>query len=161
MRQSLSQTDSELLYRYNLAPSKLEETLSNLSDSDLDRRRAEGKWTIREIAHHIIECDLNYFQINRYALANTGLTYFFNDFDPYIWNNNLEHKVRSLQLELQLFKLTREYITDLCKRLPNAMDRVLVHQNGRATVRDAIYHDNQHAYHHIEQILETRRLHNI
>jgi uncharacterized damage-inducible protein DinB len=158
---TLSQADAEIIYRYNLAPKKLEEALLNLSEIDLDKKRAENKWSIREITHHIIECDLNYFQINRYALADTGVKYIFNDFDSHVWNKNLDHVSRPVQLEIQLFKLIREYITYLSQSFPNALDRILIHQNGKVTVRDALNHDIQHAYHHIDQIIETRRIHNI
>jgi len=153
--------DVELIKKYNEAPKKLVEALSGLDDSGLDKKRAKDKWTIREIAHHMIECDLNYFQINRYALADTGEKFIFNEFDPNTWNKNMEHSKRSLQLELQLFTIMREYITYLCNSLPGALDRVLIHQDGTATVRDALKHDNQHAYHHIDQILETKRIHNL
>ncbi|WP_258171167.1 DinB family protein [Paenibacillus sp. R14(2021)] len=157
----LSNEDHELIKRYKIAPMKLEEALSNLSDLELNQKRAEGKWSIREITHHIIECDLNYFHINRFALAGSEQTYIFNDFDPHIWNKNLEHLQRPVQLEIQLFKLIREYISYLCMILPNALDRELVHQDGRATIRDAINHDNLHAYHHIDQIYEIRKIHDI
>ncbi len=128
--------DSELINKYNEAPKKLEEAVFGLNDMELDKKRAEGKWSIREITHHIVECDLNYFQINRYALANTGEKYIFNGFDSHTWNNNMGHQTRPIQAEILLFKMTREYITYLCNSLPDALDRVIVHQNGKATVRD-------------------------
>ncbi|WP_233713504.1 DinB family protein [Lederbergia citri] len=157
----LSSQDTDLINQYNEAPKKLADALSGLSDNELDKKRAEGKWSIREIAHHIIECDLNYFQINRYALADTGAKFIFNEFDPNTWNQNMEHSKRSIQLELQLFTIMREYIAYLCSSLPNGFDRVLIHQDGKATVRDALQHDIQHANHHIEQILETKKIHNL
>ena len=64
-------------------------------------------------------------------------------------------------MEIKLFTILREYISYLCISLPNSLDRVLVHEQGKATVRDALKHDIQHVLHHIEQILETRRLNKI
>ncbi|MFD0717086.1 DinB family protein [Paenibacillus sp. GCM10027626] len=156
-----SADDQELIETYKSAPSELMKTITGLSDSDMDKTRAPGKWSIREIVHHIIDCDMNYFQINRYALADTGATYLFNEFNGNVWNSKMGYKNRSIELEMKLFTMMREYIAYLCTSLPNSLDRVLIHEHGRATVRDALKHDIQHASHHIKQILETRRLHNL
>jgi hypothetical protein len=151
----------ELIDTYKRAPHELTQAIAGLSDFDLDKTRAIDKWSIREIIHHIIDCDMNYFQINRYALADTGAKFLFNDFDSHVWNQTMNYNNRPVSLEVQLFGIMREYIAYLCSSLPNSLDRVLVHEHGKATVRDAIKHDIQHAAHHIEQILETRRVHNM
>jgi len=157
----LNKEDLKVLQRYKDAPKVLMGVLDSLSDEELDLTRGDGKWSIREIVHHIVECDLNYFQINRYALANTGKKYFFNEFDSHVWNYNMDHRKRPINLEVQLFCTVREYISYLCETIPNALDRSLIHQNGEATVRDALNHDITHAYHHIDQINETKRIHKI
>ncbi|WP_227793476.1 DinB family protein [Paenibacillus guangzhouensis] len=156
-----SMEDLELIDTYKRAPLELSQAIAGLCDVELDLTRANGKWSIREIIHHIIDCDMNYFQINRYALADSGAKFLFNAFDSHVWNQTMNYKNRSVSLELKLFGMMREYIAYLCNFLPNSMDRVLVHEFGTATVRDAIKHDIQHAANHIEQILETRRIHNI
>ncbi|GAB6926318.1 hypothetical protein JCM10914A_03010 [Paenibacillus sp. JCM 10914] len=157
----MKEEDLKVVQTYKDAPKVLHEVLDSLSEKDLDLSRGEGKWTIREIVHHIVECDLNYFQINRYALANTGEKYIFNEFDAQVWNQTMNHYQRNVRIELQLFSTIREYISYLCEVIPNSLDRILVHQNGKATVRDALNHDINHSYHHIEQIKETKRIHNI
>ncbi|MFD0616574.1 DinB family protein [Paenibacillus sp. GCM10027629] len=153
--------DIKIIQLYNDAPKVLMEVLNGLGERELDLSRGEGKWTIREIVHHIVECDLNYFQINRYALANTGEKYIFNEFDADVWNQTMNHSQRAIKNEVQLFSILRGYISYLCEVIPDSLDRILVHQNGKATVRDALNHDINHSYHHIEQIKETRRVHNI
>jgi len=158
---NLCDEDQEILNLYNQAPKALTDAIADLGEDELNLSRAHGKWTIREIVHHIIECDLNYFQINRYALANSGAPYVFNEFDPHIWKQSMEHAHRMTKHEVRLFEMLRSYITYLCELLPGSMDRVLVHENGRATVREALQHDINHAYHHIEQIYETRNVHNL
>ncbi|MEH7383725.1 DinB family protein [Bacillus sp. JJ1533] len=153
--------DQELIESYKRAPIELMQAITGLSDSGMDKTRAPGKWSIREIVHHIIDCDMNYFQINRYALADTGATYLFNEFDGDFWSFKMNYKNRSIELEMKLFTMMREYIAYLCTFFPNSLDRVLVREQGKATVRDALIHDIQHVVHHIEQILETRRLNKI
>ena len=157
----MKEEDFKIIQKYKVAPKILMEVLNGLSEKELDLSREDGKWTIREIVHHIVECDLNYFQINRYALANTGEKFIFNEFDARVWNQSMHHNHRNIRIELQLFSTIREYISYLCEIIPDSLDRILVHQNGNATVRDALNHDINHSYHHIEQINETKRLHNI
>jgi len=153
--------DQELIESYKKAPSELMHAITGLSDSEMDKTRAPGKWSIREIVHHIIDCDMNYFQINRYALADTGATYLFNPFDGDFWSSKMNYNNRSIELEMKLFSMMREYIAYMCILFQDSLDRVLVHEHGKITVREALRHDNQHVLHHIEQILETRRLNNI
>jgi len=153
--------DQKLIKTYKDVPKQLAQAIEGLSDSDLDKTRVNGKWSIRETIHHIIDCDMNYFQINRYALADTETKFMFNEFDGNVWSRNLNYNNRPVDLEIKLFGLMREYIAYLCSSIPNSLDRVLVHEQGTARVRDALEHDNQHAFHHIEQIHETRRIHNL
>lgn len=157
----MREDDIKILQKYKEAPKILIELLADLDENKLDLSRAEGKWTIREIVHHIVECDLNYFQINRYALANTGENYVFNTFDAHVWNQSMLHNQRNITIELQLFNTIREYIAYLCEIIPDSFDRILVFQDGKATVRDALNHDINHSYQHIEQIKETIRLHSL
>ncbi|WP_336822679.1 DinB family protein [Sporosarcina sp. USHLN248] len=153
--------DQKLIESYKSAPSELMQAIAGLNESDLNQTRAPGTWSIREIVHHIVDCDMNYVQFNRYALADTGKTYFFNEFNGDSWNFKMDYKNRSIESELKLFTMMREYIAYLCIILNDSLDRVLVHEHGKATVRDALRHDTQHVLHHIEQILETRRINNI
>ena len=158
---ALSHADAAIVNRYKEAPTTLLEAIEGLDEQALDLAREPGKWTIREIVHHIVECDLNYFQINRYALADTGAPFIFNEFDAHLWLKNMKHRQRSIQVEVKLFDSMRNYIAYLCEILPDALDRVLIHQYGQATVRDALNHDIEHANHHIDQICETRSVHGI
>ncbi|AFH63969.1 DinB family protein [Paenibacillus caseinilyticus] len=157
----LNEDDRELIGIYQRAGGELAQAIEGLSGRELDRTREPGKWSIREIVHHIVDCDMNYFQINRYALADTGETYFFPVFDAGVWNRTMQHAMRSVEREVKLFGAMRDYIAYLCTVLPGAMDRTLVHEHGRAQVRDAIRHDIAHAAHHIRQIRETRSVHRL
>lgn len=151
--------DLELIKEYSFAPEELAKVVSGLSDSELDKCRAPGKWTIRQIVHHIVDCEMNYFQYDRYALANTDSKFVFPDFDPNRWAENMEYQRRPIQLELRFFTLIREYITYLCHTLPDSLDRTLKHESGEFTVRQALEHDIAHARHHMKQIMETREVH--
>lgn len=153
--------DLELLHQYSALPNLLVETVSGLSGDDLDRCRAPGKWSIRQIVHHIVDCEMNYFQYDRYALANTEAKFHFPDFNADTWADHMEYGSRPIELELRFFALIREYIAYLCRTLPDALDRTLKHAEGAFTVRQALQHDNAHARHHIDQIVETKNVHRL
>lgn len=154
-------TDHQLINMYSSIPNRLNEALAGLSENQLDLSRDSGKWSIRQIAHHIVDCEMNFFQYDRYALADTDRKFIFPNFNPDIWAENMHYTSRPIQLELRFFSLIREYITYLCHALPNSLDRRLHHENGDFTVRQALDHDNAHALHHINQIIETRKVHGI
>ena len=153
--------DLEILTNYNSAPNLLIEVLSGLSESELDLCRAPGKWSIRQIVHHIVDCEMNYFQYDRYALSNTDRIFQFPDFNPDTWAKNMDYSSRPIHLELRFFALIREYITYLCRTLPNSLDRTLKHEGGEFTVRQALLHDIAHAKHHMNQIMETKKVHQL
>lgn len=128
-----NEKDLELINRYSSAPDLLIEALSGLSESELDLCRALGKWSIRQIVHHIVDCEMNYFQYDRYALSSTDTIFHFPDFNPNTWAVNLDYSSRPIQLELRFFTLIREYITYLCRTLPDSLDRTLKHEEGEFT----------------------------
>ncbi|MFC5650708.1 DinB family protein [Paenibacillus solisilvae] len=156
MNNVLKETDHELMMDYSSFPSLLQETLAGLTDSELDLCRAPGKWSIRQIIHHIVDCEMNYFQYDRYALSNTDSNFPFPAFNADTWAENMAYGSRPIELELRFFSLIREYITHLCHSLPDALDRTLKHEDGEFTVRQALEHDIAHARHHRNQIIETR-----
>lgn len=135
--------------------------MAGLSDLDLDKCREEGKWSIRQLVHHIVDCDLNYLQLNRYALAQTGEIFTSGEFNPDVWAKMMDYNSRPIHMELKMFAFIREYITYLCSSLFNSLDREIRLEHGQFNVRDALIHDTRHAQHHIDQITETRQFHGI
>ncbi|MFD2611586.1 DinB family protein [Paenibacillus gansuensis] len=159
MNGTYKSSDIELVKRYSSMPNVLIGALTGLSDDQLDLSRSAGKWSIRQIVHHIVDCELNYLQYDRYALSNTDRMFIFPDFSGDTWNMHMQYSNRPIELEIRFFSLIREYITHLCDILPESLDRTLKHEDGEFTVRQALEHDNAHAQHHIDQIIETRKIH--
>ncbi|WP_409343356.1 DinB family protein [Paenibacillus sp. MBLB4367] len=158
----MSDSDRALLNQYSEQSKQLVNAVSGLSAEQLDFCRSPGKWSIRQLVHHIVDCELNYFQTHRIALSNTGHRFIFDGgFDPDIWADSMKYSQRSIELELRLFELIREYIVYLYQTLSAPLDRVVSMENGSVVVRDEMNWDVSHADHHINQILETRRVHNI
>src|SRR5690606_3343371 len=47
-----------LIARYKEGYAKVEEALAGVTDSELDTRPAPGKWTAREIVHHLADSEM-------------------------------------------------------------------------------------------------------
>ncbi|QHW33689.1 DinB family protein [Paenibacillus rhizovicinus] len=158
----LLEADRVLLNQYRNQPKHLLDAITGLTSEQLDLCRAPGKWTIRQLLHHIVDCELNYFQKHRVAFSNTGHKFIFDDgFDPDIWADSMKYSERPIYVELKLFELVREYIVYLYETLSVPLDRVVTIGNEQVIIRDEVIWDLSHANHHIDQILETRSVHSL
>ena len=122
---SLQNLEQEnLMPTYEKGAEQLDVALEGLSESQLDLARAQGKWTIREIVHHIRDAEDVWQTIIKAALGNTGCTF---DISWYIPDNKcavqLDYANRPIHCAVELFKAARRYIADLVKHLPNTMER--------------------------------------
>ncbi len=86
----------------------------NLQKKDLDKRRAEGKWTIRQIIHHIADAETLWNFAIKAALGNPGCTF---DFSWYIhdnkWAGPLFYHSRGIGPATALFRESRKEIVEL------------------------------------------------
>jgi len=53
----LKLTSEEILAQYEAGIEELGKALAGLGESHFNCRRAEGKWSIRQIVHHIVDCE--------------------------------------------------------------------------------------------------------
>jgi len=63
-----------LINRLRVLPLDLEETVSGLSDEQLDTPYGDGKWTIRELVHHLAESHMNGFARFKWLLTEDNTT---------------------------------------------------------------------------------------
>ncbi|GIN61165.1 hypothetical protein J27TS8_11580 [Robertmurraya siralis] len=150
----------ELLEFYELAPIRLKKALEGLNERDLDLVRAPGKWSIRQTVLHMVDSDASSLAMVKFALAEPGRIFNANGYNPDTWVEGLDYQHRTIGAEVALFIAIRKHISGLLRHLPNAMDRTIQISSGPVvTVRERIRLLMSHALGHIEQILETRRIH--
>lgn len=158
-----------LMETYETGPEQLDAVMEGLSESQLDLSRAEGKWTIREIVHHIVDAEDIWETVIKAALGNTGCTF---DISWYIPDNKcavpLDYANRPIDEAVALFKTLRRFIADMVKHLPDALERnaVITSKNDKFpeinfNVREMLSWQIQHLEIHIDQIHETREVHGI
>jgi len=64
-------------------PGRLEELLDKVGDARLDRPYGPGKWTVRQVVHHLAESHMNGFARLKWALAEDNPT--LKPYDQDIW----------------------------------------------------------------------------
>ncbi|GAB6876830.1 DinB family protein [Thermaerobacter litoralis] len=155
-------TDEELLVIYTSAPDRLSQALAGLTGDQLDLARAPGKWTIRQIVHHIADSDASSLIRILMCLAEPGRPYNNNPYDQDIWVERLDHAHRPIEPSLALIASIRHHVAALVRHRPEALDGAVEPTLGAPmTARELIAMLASHALHHIAQIAETRRVHGL
>ncbi|MEX1063304.1 MAG: DinB family protein, partial [Balneolaceae bacterium] len=76
-----------------------------LSEDELSRTYASGKWNIRFILHHLADTETILFDRIRRIISKPRQVIW--DFDQDAWANSLNYEKRPLQLSSKLFTSTR------------------------------------------------------
>lgn len=151
-------SDQEVLALYRGGPARLEAAVAGLDEAGLNQPWAPGKWSIRQIVHHIVDSDLGTFRVIQVALALPGHEVQSTTWDPDTWMAGLQADRRPVEPAVALFRSAREWVLDALAHLPDALDRWVTWPSGyRADVRTLLRQVGGHATHHILQIEETRR----
>jgi hypothetical protein len=156
------------LARYAGGVNQLDEVLAGLSQSGFDLSRDQGKWTIRQIVHHIVDAEDIWKICIKAALGNPGCTV---DMNWYIIDNKcaepLDYAHRPITDGVELFRAARRHIVELVNHLLGAWDQSFTttwsdSPEGKTfKVGDVIGFQNLHLGRHIKQIRETRKKHGV
>jgi hypothetical protein len=156
------QTMEEILAQYAAGPDELERALDGLEESDLEAVREPGKWTIRQLVHHIVDGDDIWQACLKAAVGNPGCVYHLDWYDQEAWVDRLDYAGREISSALDLFRANRQYTAGLLHHLPDAWGRHVIVTWGhvpdgrRLTVGNMICTQTIHVPWHIDQIRATR-----
>ena len=141
--------------------------LEGLAEADLDLVRAPGKWSIRQIVHHLAETDSMFLMAFESALAQPGSTFIRNPYDQDHWVEELVYHRRAIEPSLALIKATRQHLTQLFQSIPDHWDRYVLmkfaswdSEGDKVTVGELLDSLNWHLAEHCAEMQETRRIHN-
>lgn len=154
----------EALKEFAQGPDKLEATLADLSEADLDRHCAQGGWAIREIVHHLADADtMQATYILKMALLNSGTTF---DISWHPGNRamseTLNYAGRPIGPSLALFRANREHIVQMVSSLPPTWDRYVVfklspEEEAKITIGEWIEGLARHLQEHVSEIDKIRQ----
>ena len=156
----------EALGTYRRAPDELDSAVAGLSDSDLDRTRAPGEWTTRQIVHHLADGEAHWLTPIKMALLESGSSYHHNTWHQEASPMALGYSTRAVSASLALFRAQRGHVLQLLVELPGAWERTVEFnwtdsgdESKRQTVSvaDVVNMQIRHAAEHIAEIRENRR----
>jgi len=153
--EELPVTDEQILELYHTGPARLAAVCERLGEAGLDVPRAPGKWTARQIVHHIVDSDAETFHVLRIALALPGTRIATTVWDSDAWMRGLLCHRRAVEPALALFAASRAWVLEALSHLPDALDRTVTWPSGyTASVRVLLRQQGGHAIHHILQLEE-------
>ncbi len=145
----------ELIDRYKEGYAVVAEAVANASDEELDRRPAPGRWSAREIVHHLGDSEMTAAIRLRLLLAEDRPTIAGYDQDKFA---RRLHYDRPIAKSLEAFKGARDTTAELLECLtPEEWKREGVHTElGRYGVERWLEVYAEHAHKHAGQILVAR-----
>ncbi len=157
-------TTEEILRQYAAGPDRLERALRGLSEPDLDMALEEGKWTIRQLIHHVVDADALAKTMVIAALGNSGCTYDQRWYDTRnTFAETLDYANRPVAAAITVLRANRDHLNQLLRHLPDALDRSVIvkwekePEGKEVTVSYLVRGQTWHAQHHTDQIRQIRR----
>jgi|SRR5215203_2484762 len=131
------------------------DALHNADDEELDARAAPGRWSAREIVHHLADSEMTAAVRVRLLLAADRPTIHAYDQDEF---SRRLHYDRPHQSSLEAFRYARECTAQLLERLTEAdWLREGTHtEAGSFGVEKWLTIYSEHAHRHARQIVEAR-----
>jgi DinB superfamily len=131
------------------------DALAEATDADLDRRPAPGKWTAREIVHHLADSEMTSAIRLRRLLAEDRPV--INGYDQEQYARTL-HYDRPIAASLDAFRAARASTAEILERLTEEdWRREGTHsESGRYGVEDWLRIYAEHAHKHADQIRRAR-----
>ena len=146
----------ELITQYNDGYRVVAEALVGATDEELDTRPAPGKWTAREVVHHLADSEMT---------AATRLRLLVGTDNPQIFGYNQDEFAtrlfydRPIEASLDAFKTARRTTGEILGRMSEAdwaRGGIHTEHGGRYTPERWLEIYGQHAHKHAEQILVAR-----
>ena len=147
---------NEFIQKIQQLPLKLETAVKGLSDTQLDTPTGEGKWTSRQIAHHIADANLNAY--SRMKLIVTENKPILKPYDQDQWASLADCKNGRIESSLTLIKGLHERWLMFLNSLPETnWTREGIHlENGKVTLDDVLRIYSKHGETHVQQIISFR-----
>jgi hypothetical protein len=145
----------KLIERYKDGYRVVAEALLDATDEQLDARPAPGKWTAREVVHHLGDSEMTAAFRLRLLLAQDGAAIQAYDQDQFARRLYYD---RPIQASLEAFKAARRATAEILERMTDAdWAREGSHtEHGRYTIVRWLEIYADHAHKHAEQILAAR-----
>jgi DinB superfamily len=145
----------KLIAKYQEGYRVVSQALQGISERELDARPAPGKWSAREIVHHLADSEMTSAIRLRRLIAEDRPGIQGYDQDEYARRLYYD---RPIQPSLEAFRAARETTAQILERMTEAQwGREGTHsQSGRYTVERWLEIYADHAHNHADQIRRAR-----
>ncbi|MEM7370096.1 MAG: DinB family protein [Bacteroidota bacterium] len=130
------------------------QTLSRfeLSEADLDKTYAEGKWTVRQLLHHLADAETVLYDRIRRIIANPGQVIWA--FEQDLWAEHLQYETLPLEINRQIYASVRDAVILLARtHYEQKGFHPFVHnETGSRTLKEEFEKIAWHNVHHLNQI---------
>jgi hypothetical protein len=149
------ETRKTLVARYKDGYRAVADALAGATDAELDARPAPGKWSAREIVHHLADSELTSAVRMRNVIATDNVA--IVGYDQEVFAKRLYYD-RPIAASLAAFKASREATAELLDRLTEAeWTREGTHtEHGRYGMDTWLNIYSAHAHDHADQIRRAR-----
>jgi hypothetical protein len=144
-----------LIAQYKDGYQVVEAALRGITERELDARPAPGKWSAREVTHHLADSEMIAAIRLRMLLAEDAAT--IRAYDQKLYAGRL-HYDRPIRTSLAAFRAARESTAELLERMTEAeWARQGTHsESGRYSPAKWLEIYAKHAHTHAEQIRKAR-----
>jgi hypothetical protein len=144
---------NDLIEKIEQLPQKLEAVVSKLTDIQLDTHIGEGKWTIRQISHHIADGNMN--ACTRMKLIATEEKPILKPYNQDQWAALADCKSSPIEPTLMILKGLHERWVIFLRSLPEtSWTREGIHlENGKVSLFDVLKTYSNHGESHLQQII--------
>lgn len=149
------QTRDQLVARYKDGYRVVAAALEGASDTELDARPAPGKWSAREIVHHLADSEMTSAIRLRLLVAEERAA--IRPYDQEEFARKLYYN-RPIATSLEAFKVARRSTSELLERMTEAdWAKEGTHpEHARYTVSRWLEIYAAHAHNHADQIVRAR-----
>ncbi|MGE3956664.1 MAG: DinB family protein [Vicinamibacterales bacterium] len=150
------ETRQTLIAAYKDGYRVIAEALADASDDELDAAPAPGKWTARQIVHHLADSEMTSAIRLRLLIASPSPA--ITGYDQEAFADRLYYADRPIEASLDAFNAARRTTAEILDRMSEAeWLREGTHtEHGRYTVTKWLEIYATHAHAHADQILAAR-----
>jgi len=133
-------------------PSRLRNTVEQMSDQQLDTPYRDGGWTVRQVIHHVPDSHMNGYI--RFKLAVTEDVPTVRGYEEQVWAELTEARTGDIELSLPILEsLHQRWVAFLRFLEPGDFARTLKYSDGRTmTVDELLCIYSWHGAHHLAHI---------
>jgi hypothetical protein len=147
---------SSFLKRIADLPSKLESTIENLSNDQLDTPYRDGGWTVRQVVHHVADSHMHAYIRTKWTLTENEPV--IKAYLEKLWADTNETK-SSTALSISLLKaLHKKWVILLQSLTPADRDRFFIHPETKKqiTIKTLMGTYAWHGEHHLAHITHLK-----